>query len=74
MALWHFGVMAKMPQSQNATKPKRIIMSDTPTGRYWILFLVSTLVMIAMLIWMNEWFWLALPFSLTFFVKALDVV
>jgi len=44
------------------------------TGKYWGLFLVSTLIMIAMLIWMNEWFWLALPFSLTYLVKALDVV
>lgn len=44
------------------------------TGKYWILFLVSTLIMIAMLIWMNEWFWLALPFSLTYLVKALNVV
>lgn len=44
------------------------------TGKYWGLFVVSTLIMIAMLIWMNEWFWLALPFSLTYLVKALDVV
>ena len=44
------------------------------TGKYWILFLVSFLVLIAMLIWMNEWFWLALPFTLTFFVKALNVI
>jgi len=44
------------------------------TGKYWMLFLISTLIMIAMLIWMNEWFWLALPFSLTYLVKALNVV
>lgn len=44
------------------------------TSKYWGLFAVSTLVMIAMLIWMNEWFWLALPFSLTFLVKALNVI
>ena len=49
-------------------------MSSAATGRYWMLFLVSTLIMIAMLIWMNEWFWLALPFSLVYFVKALDVI
>jgi len=62
----------------NTTKPKchkvKKIMSEVPTGRYWILFLISTVIMIAMLIWMNEWFWLALPFSLTFFVKALNVI
>ena len=50
------------------------IMSDVATGKYWLYFLVSTVVMIAMLIWMNEWFWLALPFSLTYLVKALDVM
>lgn len=44
------------------------------TTKYWGYFVVSTLVMIAMLIWMNEWFWLAMPFSFTFLVKALDVV
>lgn len=50
-------------------------MSTTAgTAKYWMLFLISTLVLIAMLIWMNEWFWLALPFSLTFLVKAMGVV
>jgi len=49
-------------------------MSEVSTGKYWIFFLISTVIMIAMLIWMNEWFWLALPFSLTFLVKALDVM
>ncbi len=38
----------------------------------WVLFLVSTLVMILLLIYANEWFWLALPFSTTFLVKALN--
>lgn len=49
-------------------------MAATATGKYWVFFLVSTLVLIAMLIWVNEWFWLALPFSLTFLVKALGVI
>ena len=40
----------------------------------WILFLVSTAIMIFMLIYINEWFWLALPFSLTYLVKALRVM
>ncbi|MEM6318112.1 MAG: hypothetical protein AAF960_10605 [Bacteroidota bacterium] len=44
------------------------------TTKYWGLFFVSTVIMIAMLIWLNEWFWLALPFSLTYLVKALGVV
>lgn len=40
----------------------------------WLLFLISTVVMIAMLIWVNEWFWLAMPFSLTYLVKALKMM
>ena len=50
-------------------------MSDTSSkslGLYWLLFLVSLVVQIAMLIFMPEWSWLALPFVLTFFVQALD--
>lgn len=42
--------------------------------RYWLLFLVSTLVMLLMLVFVNQWFWIALPFSLTFFVYSLKVV
>ncbi|MBV6654116.1 MAG: hypothetical protein KI786_10195 [Mameliella sp.] len=41
------------------------------TAMDWILFLVSTVIVILMLIFMNEWFWVALPFSLTYLVKAL---
>ena len=40
----------------------------------WIWFLVSTAIMIFMLIYVNELFWLALPFSLTYLVKALRVM
>lgn len=40
----------------------------------WIWFLVSTAIMILMLIFFNEWFWLALPFSLTYLVKAMRVM
>lgn len=40
----------------------------------WIIFLVSTAALILLLIFANEWFWLALPFSLTYLVKALDVL
>ncbi len=40
----------------------------------WILFLVFTAILIFMLIFVNEWFWLALPFSLTYLVRALDTM
>ena len=40
----------------------------------WIIFLVSTVLMIFLLMYADEWFWLALPFSLTYLVKALDMM
>lgn len=50
-------------------------MADTAnTGKYWMYFFISTVIMVAMLIWMNEWFWLAMPFVFTSLVKALNVV
>ena len=40
----------------------------------WIIFLASTAVMLLLLIFANEWFWLALPFSTTYLAKALNVL
>ena len=40
----------------------------------WILFLVSTVVIILLLMYASEWFWLALPFVLTYLVRALRVI
>ncbi|NRB62613.1 MAG: hypothetical protein HRU40_06225 [Saprospiraceae bacterium] len=40
----------------------------------WIIFLVSTVLMIFLLMYADEWFWLALPFSLTYLVKAQDMM
>lgn len=40
----------------------------------WLLFLASTAVVILLLIFADEWFWVALPFSLTYLVRALDAM
>ena len=48
--------------------------TNESTRTYWIIFIVTTVIMILMLIFMNEWFWLALPFSATFLAKALRVL
>ena len=32
----------------------------------WIIFFISTVIMILMLMYMSEWFWVALPFVLTY--------
>ncbi len=41
------------------------------TRRYWLLFLVFFVIFALMLIFMNQWFWVAMPFMLTFLVLAL---
>ncbi len=40
----------------------------------WILFAISTMVCLALLMYANEWFWVALPFVLTYFVRALRAI
>lgn len=44
------------------------------TGKYWLYFIISLIAMIALLIFRPEWFWVALPFVLTYLVYAMDVV
>ena len=41
------------------------------TGRDWIMFLISTVAMIALLIWKPEWIWTAWPFQFTALAGAL---
>ena len=38
----------------------------------WLMTLASLAAMIVFLLVLPEWFWVALPFFLTYFVKALD--
>jgi len=51
-------------------------MSETKSSRAsdWLIFFVSTAIMIAMMIWMPQFFWIILPVSLTFLVKAFDAM
>jgi hypothetical protein len=41
---------------------------------YWMITLVSLVACITLVILAPEWFWVTLPFLLTFFVKALDMI
>jgi len=54
---------------------KTITMSQednkTNTKNQWILFAVSTLALIAMLIYVPTFFWVVLPIQLTSFVMAM---
>lgn len=42
------------------------------TKQWWLYTLVSLAGTIALLILIPEWFWVALPFLFTSFVKAMD--
>ncbi len=46
--------------------------STKSTGKYWIYFGVSAAATLALLIFANEWFWVGLPFMLTYLVQAMD--
>jgi len=48
--------------------------TNNSTSLDWILFLVSTVICVLLLIYANEWFWLALPFVLTYLVRAMRVI
>ncbi|MBC7777056.1 MAG: hypothetical protein H7246_16610 [Phycisphaerae bacterium] len=40
-------------------------------GRDWLMFIISTVAMFALLIWMPEWIWTAWPFQFTALAGAL---
>ena len=40
----------------------------------WMGFLISTVICVGLLVMAPEYFWLALPAVLTFFVRALNVI
>lgn len=44
------------------------------TRKYWIYTLISFIVMVALLVVIPAWFWLALPFFLTYLVMAFNSI
>lgn len=46
----------------------------TSTTTYWLLFVVSTVVLLLMLIFVPQWFWIVIPFPLTFLVQAMRLM
>jgi hypothetical protein len=46
------------------------------TGKWWLYFLISAIVIIIMLVMPNlrPWFWLSLPFVVTTFAKAMRIM
>lgn len=44
------------------------------TSRYWLYFFISLAGIILMLIFVRPFFWVVLPFVVTFFAKALNLM
>ena len=44
------------------------------TRTYWLITFVSLVACVALLFLAPEWFWLTLPFLLTYFVKAIGMM
>lgn len=42
------------------------------TRKYWTYFIVTTIITLVLLVVIPEWFWVTLPFPLTYLVMALD--
>ena len=46
--------------------------TTTDTRKYWLYFVIALVLTIIALMFFNQWFWVFLPFTLTFLVMALD--
>ena len=48
--------------------------TNDSTRMDWIWTIVSGVIMILLLMYANQWFWLAMPFFFTYLVRALRVM
>ena len=48
--------------------------TDKSTRTDWMIFGVSTVICLLLVVFASEWFWVALPFVLTYLVRALKVI
>lgn len=50
-------------------------MNDSQSvTKYWLYFFISAIVIILLLVFVREYFWIALPFVVTSFSKALRII
>jgi hypothetical protein len=47
---------------------------DKPASRDWLYFGISMVAIALLFAFADEWFWLALPFVLTYFVRAIRTI
>jgi hypothetical protein len=48
--------------------------ANESSKKYWMYFGISFVIIVLLLAFASEFFWVALPFVLTFLVKALDAI
>ncbi len=58
----------------NAGETVTLELTKTEKTKYRALFWASLIVLILFLLFANQWFWLALPFVLTYFVMGWDFI
>lgn len=44
------------------------------TGKYWLYFLISLIVLIIFCVFAPKFFWVVLPFNFTYFAKGMDLL
>lgn len=54
--------------AENNTEATTVEMSSKERSRYKLYFWISLVVLGLLLLFADEWFWVALPFVLTFYV------
>ncbi len=48
--------------------------SKPNTGKHWVFFTIWTIIMILLLVYLRQYFWLALPGVCTSFSKAMNIM
>jgi hypothetical protein len=48
--------------------------ANKSTAKYWVIFFFWLAVLITLLVVYREFFWLALPGTVTYFAKAMDLM
>lgn len=48
--------------------------ANESSKKYWIYFGISFVIIVLLLAYASEFFWIALPFVLTFLVKAFNAI
>lgn len=54
-------------------KTEEIQYTPEKIRKYWLLFVVFTIITILFLLFYSEFFWVPLPFAITYLVLALEV-